>query len=100
MGKGREEKIMKEKTLAGKNRGGESVRKERWESTGHNFGVVLTVMLRIDEYFDGMTSTFWKQFNSIIYKFNYVDRKVLLPRMFFTFVSTFYVLRNRDTYSL
>ena len=39
-------------------------------------GLMLTETLSIDKDFDRMTSNIWKQFNSLFYKFNYVDRKV------------------------
>ena len=40
-----------------------------------------------------MTSSFLKQFNSLFYKFNYVDRKVL-TFLFRTYTSSFYGLEN------
>ena len=55
-GKDRGRKYRERKDLCGKNRGGEPVRKERGQSTSRNFGVVLTIMLLIDEYFGRATS--------------------------------------------
>ena len=56
-------------------------------------GVMLTQTLSIDKDVDRTTSSFLKQFNSLFYKFNYVDRKVL-KFLFCRYTSSFYGLEN------
>ena len=56
-------------------------------------GVKLTETLPVDKDTDRMTSSFLKQFNSLFYEFNCVDRKVL-TFLFRTYTSSFYGLKN------
>ena len=56
-------------------------------------GVLLTETLSIDKDVDRMTTSFLKQLNSLSYKFNYVDRKVL-TFLFRTHKSPSYGLKN------